>query len=67
MRSHEALGGRFDQGGVGGLGHQQGGRNEEHDLIARYANRLARFEFRIITENNKGKGQIEDKDILLWP
>ena len=65
MRSHEALGGRFDQGGGGGLGHQQGGRNEEHDLIARYANRLARFEFRIIIENKKG--QIEDKDILLWP
>ena len=36
MRSHEALAhpGRFEP---------QGGRNEEHDLIARYANRLARF------------------------
>jgi len=34
MRSHEALAhpGRFEP---------QGGRNEEHDLIARYANRLA--------------------------
>ena len=30
------------QGGSIGQ-HQGGGRNEEHDLIARYANRLARF------------------------
>ena len=26
------------------MGQHQGGRNEEHDLIARYANRLARFQ-----------------------
>ena len=32
------------QGGISMGQQHQGDRNEEHDLIARYANRLARFQ-----------------------
>ena len=43
------------------MGQHHGGRNEEHDLIARYANRLARFQclFKITCPKCRTKGEDE--------
>ena len=54
------------------MGQHHGGRNEEHDLIARYANRLARFQclFKITCPKCRTKGrikEIKEKCVSLWP